>query len=89
MAERVKHAVLIGEMRERIQRDWSGTSHDLAISLPQAVALAQRAAAAGDVVLFSPGTSSFDMFSSYIERGQKFKTAVRELSIPNTQPTTT
>lgn len=89
VAERVKHAVLIGEMRERIGQDWPNGSHELADSLPEAVDLAHRAAADGDVVLFSPGTSSFDMFSSYIERGQKFKNAVQQLSIPTNHPTTT
>lgn len=89
VAERVKHAVLIGEMRERIRRDWPGVATELAVSLPEAVALAQQSAEAGDVVLFSPGTSSFDMFSSYIERGQKFKTAVHQLSPKTTKPTTT
>ena len=89
VAERVKHAVLIGEMRERIRRDWPGVSIELAVSLPEAVGLAQQAAAAGEVVLFSPGTSSFDMFSSYIERGQKFKAAVQQLTPQTTNPTTT
>ncbi len=35
----------------------------------------------GDIILFSPGCSSFDMFSNYRERGDFFKKVVRELSL--------
>jgi hypothetical protein len=36
-------------------------------------------AEAGDVVLLSPACSSFDMFRSYAERGDLFKSLVRAL----------
>jgi UDP-N-acetylmuramoylalanine--D-glutamate ligase len=72
--ERVRDAVLIGEMRESIARDWSqATSCHPADSLDEAVAQARALARPGDTVLFSPGTSSFDMFRSYEERGNIFK----------------
>ncbi len=76
----VKHAVLIGEMRERIAASWPGVSTAPAASLQEAVAMADHAAADGDVVLFSPGTSSFDMFKNYGERGNVFKQAVMAIS---------
>ena len=46
-----------------------------------------RAAAAqpGDVVLFSPGTSSFDMFKNYADRGNQFRALVQALPPPATQ----
>lgn len=84
---RAKAAVLIGEMRDRIASDWSGVRCELAEDLEQAVTLASTLAESGDAVLFSPGTSSFDMFRSYIERGDRFKSAVKSLSDP-TNPTT-
>ncbi len=72
--ERVRDAVLIGEMRESIARDWAqATSCHPADSLDEAVAQAHSLACPGDTVLFSPGTSSFDMFRSYEERGNLFK----------------
>ena len=72
VSERVREAVLIGEMRQSIARDWSVPCHPVD-SLESAVAMARSLARAGDTVLFSPGTSSFDMFRSYEERGDLFK----------------
>jgi UDP-N-acetylmuramoylalanine--D-glutamate ligase len=85
--ERVRAAVLIGEMRERIAKSWSGTPCSPCASLDEAVSAAQALAAEGDVVLFSPGTSSFDMFRNYGERGNLFKSAVRNLSSQKTKTT--
>jgi UDP-N-acetylmuramoylalanine--D-glutamate ligase len=72
VSERVREAVLIGEMRQSIARDWSVPCHPVD-SLESAVAMARSLARSGDTVLFSPGTSSFDMFRSYEERGDLFK----------------
>ena len=77
--ERVRQAVLIGEMKERIARSWSGIDCRLADSLEEAVDVASQAAREGETVLFSPGTSSFDMFRNYGERGNRFKEAVNAL----------
>jgi len=43
------------------------------------VVLHPGSAKTGDVVLFSPGTSSFDMFKSYADRGDQFRELVRAL----------
>jgi UDP-N-acetylmuramoylalanine--D-glutamate ligase len=77
--ERVRVAILIGEMKERIARSWSGADCRLSASLEEAVKSAHRAATHGDTILFSPGTSSFDMFRNYGERGNRFKDAVNAL----------
>lgn len=77
--ERVRSAVLIGEMKDRIAAVWSGVDCHMAGSLEEAVARAQELSSAGDVVLFSPGTSSFDMFRNYGERGNLFKTHTHNL----------
>lgn len=80
VSERVKHLILLGEARDRI-RDALGDLTDtvLAASLEDAVRKAHDAAEPGDVVLFSPACSSFDMFRNYEERGEKFASAVRAL----------
>jgi UDP-N-acetylmuramoylalanine--D-glutamate ligase len=77
---RVKRLILIGEARERMERDLGGlTDTVVAKSLEEAVHLAYQTAGEGEVVLLSPACSSFDMFKDYKERGKVFKEAVRSL----------
>lgn len=45
----------------------------------EAVKLAAREATAGDVVLMSPASASFDRFANFMERGDHFKKLVKEL----------
>jgi UDP-N-acetylmuramoylalanine--D-glutamate ligase len=47
--------------------------------LEEAVEVAARVARPGDVVLLSPGGTSFDAFRDYAERGQRFKEIVKGL----------
>jgi UDP-N-acetylmuramoylalanine--D-glutamate ligase len=85
--EKARAAVLIGEMRHRIASSWKDTECHTADSLEEAVNKAHSLAQAGDVVLFSPGTSSYDMFRNYGERGNIFKTLVQKLkNNPNNTP---
>ncbi|MCQ2181469.1 MAG: UDP-N-acetylmuramoyl-L-alanine--D-glutamate ligase [Bacteroidales bacterium] len=48
-------------------------------SAEEAVKAAAGLASSGDVVLLSPCCASFDLFSSYEDRGRQFKEAVRKL----------
>lgn len=48
-------------------------------SLEEAVSAATELCNHGDTILFSPGTSSFDMFSGYEERGDCFRRIVNQL----------
>lgn len=81
--ERVSHAVLIGQLKEKIALDWEGVACTKCGDLPEAVRQAAALALPGSVVLFSPGTSSFDMFRDYEERGRVFKEAVLSISKTN------
>ncbi len=80
---KVKAAVLIGQMAEKLAALWrDDTACHRAGTLAEAVALCHDLAQPGEVVLFSPGCSSFDMFRDYEERGNQF----RELVVARANP---
>ena len=80
VAKKARVAVLIGEMAERIEKLWQNRVRCVrAATLTGAVELAREHAQPGDVVLFSPGTSSFDMFKNYADRGNQFRALVQAL----------
>jgi UDP-N-acetylmuramoylalanine--D-glutamate ligase len=76
---KVKTLILIGEAKERINRDIGDFSETFLIgTFEEAVLIAYQKSRIGDTVLLSPGCSSFDMFESYIERGNYFKEIVNK-----------
>ncbi len=78
--EKVRSTILLGEMAQSIARSWNGaTGIDIVNSLAGAVEKAHAIAKPGEIVLFSPGTSSFDMFKSYADRGDQFRALVQAL----------
>jgi len=78
--EKVKAALLIGEAADSMQQVFNAlTSVEKAADLPEAVNRAWEIAAPGDAVLLSPACASFDMFSSYVHRGEIFRQAVMKL----------
>jgi UDP-N-acetylmuramoylalanine--D-glutamate ligase len=81
VAQCATNVVLIGEIRERVAAEWGEEIPCvIASSVEEAVDLSRDLAGAGGAVLFSPGTSSFDMFTGYAERGDAFCTAVNQLT---------
>lgn len=76
---RVKTAVLFGQDAATIAQALNDTLPCHRVSdLQQAVASAATLAQSGDVVLLSPACASFDMFTSYLQRGEQFETLVKE-----------
>ncbi|HAX81832.1 MAG TPA: UDP-N-acetylmuramoyl-L-alanine--D-glutamate ligase [Actinobacteria bacterium] len=71
----VRALVAIGEAAPALMAVAPGAQ--VADSIDQAVAYADAAARGGDTVLLAPGCASFDMFSSYADRGDRFAAAVR------------
>ena len=74
-------AFLIGEMSFPLNQCLveRGIKSTICKSLKDALHLAFEAAARQQKILFSPGFSSFDMFSNYSERGNSFKSLVFDL----------
>ena len=76
----VKKLVVIGEAKEKIISALGGSVNvEQASTIEEAVLAAYKVAESGDVVLLSPACSSFDMFKSYKERGNRFCMAARSL----------
>ncbi len=50
-----------------------------AATMDEAIAQAARVSRSGDVVLLSPGGTSYDMYTDFEERGRDFARAVAEL----------
>ncbi len=85
VARHAKGVVLIGEAAQRMQNDWAGAVPIArAGSLEEALDHVRRQAESGDVVVFSPGCSSFDMFRNFEHRGEAFKDLVKGLQAGRT-----
>ncbi len=78
--ERAKATVLIGESAAEIERGLRVARAVAASSMDDAIARARELAQPGDVVLLSAGCSSFDMFRSAEDRGERFSAAVRAVA---------
>ena len=85
--ERVDHLILFGEAASKIASVVGDTgqarrpySMELCAGLEQAIKSAARLVKAGDIVLLSPGGTSFDEFRDFEQRGEAFKRWVFNLS---------
>jgi UDP-N-acetylmuramoylalanine--D-glutamate ligase len=85
--ERVEHLILFGEAAGKIASTVGACkpgkrpySIEICVGLKQAVKLAARVVEPGDIVLLSPGGTSFDEFRDFEERGEAFKRWVINLS---------
>jgi UDP-N-acetylmuramoylalanine--D-glutamate ligase len=77
----MRAVVAIGASADDIAQAFSGVCAVVtAESMSTAVAQARELARAGDVVVLSPGCTSYDWYSNYGERGDDFMKCVRELS---------
>jgi len=82
---RVKHLILFGEAAEKIAQAMIDSPVKSEINLThctnlaEAVQAAARSVSPGDVVLLSPGGTSFDEFRDFEDRGEAFKKWVMEL----------
>ncbi len=75
----VKKVIGFGACGERLVHDTVGDDGIVVTDLKEAVECAVKIAEAGDTVLLSPTTSSFDQYSCFEERGDHFKELVNAL----------
>lgn len=77
----VRAMVCIGEIAQSLK----ATFEDLlpcetAVDMVAAVGQATQISQPGDSIILSPGTSSFDMYTGYAQRGETFRQAVNSLN---------
>lgn len=80
LRDRVKKVFLIGKSKDEIEqmiKDYCLV--EKVDSLEEAVKRSFETAEKSEVVLLSPGCASFDMFKSYVDRGEQFKHIVSSL----------
>lgn len=80
--QHTRKLIVMGEAGDAIKSVLEDSCQDgaqTASTMEDAVRLAYLAAEPGDVVLLSPGCSSFDMFTSYAHRGEVFCKAVQHI----------
>lgn len=76
--QKVKLLLLFGESKERINRSLGDFSETYLIgTFEEAVTMAYHKSRIADTVLLSPGCPSFDLFDSYVERGNYYKKLVK------------
>jgi len=80
VAERARSVVLFGEAGAELEEAFGPLSIERTrvSTMSEAVEAARGTARPGDVVLLSPGCTSFDEFGGYEERGARFKALVAE-----------
>jgi len=85
MGERIRALVWLPgtateRMKESFRRAGVETKSEDAASMQEAVEKAKALAKSGDIVLLSPGATSFGLFQHEFDRGDQFREAVNKLS---------
>jgi UDP-N-acetylmuramoylalanine--D-glutamate ligase len=84
--QKVDHVILFGDAAEKIHgyiKDMKFQNQNFTLDtcnhLQEAVSTAFKISEPGDVVLLSPGGTSYDEFKDFEERGEKFSLWVQQL----------
>lgn len=82
VSTQVKHVVLFGALAGMLAQRLAAAGYGQMTqveTLAEAVMVAAETAVSGDVVLLSPGGTSFDAFQDFAERGERFRALVQAL----------
>lgn len=87
IVEKVKTLILLGQtsgkifdaVKEELEKENKTLDIYMCNNLSDTVEIAKKHAKAGQIVLFSPASASFDMFKNFDERGEKYKELVNNL----------
>lgn len=87
IVDKVKTLLLIGQtsgkifeaVKEEMERQNKNVKIYMCDSLKETIDIANRTAKSGQIILFSPGSASFDMFKNAYDRGNQFKNLVNSL----------
>jgi UDP-N-acetylmuramoylalanine--D-glutamate ligase len=75
-----KLLILMGEAKEKMNRSIGDFVETYLVgTFEEAILLAYQKSRSGDIILLSPGCSSYDMFKNYEERGDYYKKLVNQL----------
>ena len=93
--ERVKTVILFGALADLLAEKLAAAIEHKGLlqkiirvdNLAQAVAVAMETAVAGDIVLLSPGGTSYDAYVDFAARGQEFRDLVNNLKFLKTKHT--
>jgi UDP-N-acetylmuramoylalanine--D-glutamate ligase len=70
---------LLRALKDHLPASKKDRQFEVVESMPKAVELAFQCAEAGDIVLLSPGATSFGVFQNEFDRGEQFRKAVEGL----------
>jgi UDP-N-acetylmuramoylalanine--D-glutamate ligase len=78
VAARVRHTILFGQLAPMLADLLTAVSAPFTqvTDLAEAVEVARQTAVAGDIVLLSPGGTSYDAYRDFAERGEQFRRLV-------------
>ena len=82
VTQRVKHVVLFGDLADMLAERLQAAGYTAITrhqNLAEAVTAAAHTAQSGDIVLLSPGGTSYDAFTDFAERGELFRQLVNQL----------
>lgn len=81
IAKKQVYVICVGSNQQKIEQAAKTNGVDVLILNVLSDAISQALASGADNILFSPASASFDRYKNYEERGNVFKTLVKEILI--------